>query len=289
MNFDCVSIQTALAKNEPLKISDELAQHLSECAACAALLEARQGVKSALQSALANDDAAPVALRVRIRRELHQPQTIWQRVISCFDGLNDRWMLAAATAALLTTVGSVSWTLRQQSLSANDIASFGHAATVTEHNVRILKIGWGNHQYCAVERDYSAGPHSFAQMAQAMGDEWIDLVPLIKERVPADYRVMMAHHCEVAGREFIHLILSNQQTLLSLALTHKNGEAFEVQSALTQSAGLHQMREQNYSVAGFETATYLGYVVSGLAAEPNLQLAMRLAPAVKEFVTRRES
>ena len=105
MKFNCARIQTALANNEPLRmpirINDELAQHLSECADCAALLDARQGVKAALQSALANDDAAPVALRARIRRELSQPQNRWHRALSWFDGLNKSWMLATAAATLM--------------------------------------------------------------------------------------------------------------------------------------------------------------------------------------------
>ena len=293
MNFDCARIHTALKNNELLRMSDELAQHLGDCAACAASLEARQGVKAALQSALANDDAAPAALRARIRRELSQPQTLWQRARAWFEGLNRNWVIATAAAALLVTVGSVSLARRQPAVETTEIASHRHEATLTEHNASILKIGFGNHRHCAVEHDYSAGPRSFAQMAQALGDDWIDLVALTKEHVPTDYRVMIAHHCKFEGREFIHLILSNQQTqqmLLLLVLTHKNGEAFDTQPAIAQIAGvaLHQMREQNYSVAGFETAAYLGYVVSGLEAEKNLQLAVKLAPAVKEFVMRRE-
>ena len=291
MNFDCARIQTALKNNEPIKLSEELTRHLSDCVACAALLEARQSVKATLQRAMANDAAAPAALRARIRRELSQPPTVWQSVLSWFGGLNNGWMLAAAAAALLVTIGGVSLVRKQQAVETSQFASLNHETAVTEHNARLLKIGFGNHRHCAVERDYSAGPRSFAQMAEALGGEWIELVALTTEHVPADYCVMIAHRCKFEGREFIHLILSNQQTLLSLVLTHKNGEAFDAQPAIAQIAGvtLHQMREQNYSVAGFETAAYLGYVVSGLEAEQNLQLALRLAPAVKEFVARRES
>lgn len=290
MNYDCERIQIALKNNEPLVINNDLALHLSGCPDCVAILDTQQGVKPFLQRAMANGDVAPAALRARIRRDLHQPQPVWQRLRAWFDGLNRGWMIAAATAILLVT-GGVSLARKQQWFGANDIVSFNRSATVTEHNAQILKIGFANHQHCAVARDYSAGPRSFAQMAEAMGGDWIDLVALTKEHVPADYRVMIAHHCKLGGRQFIHLILSNQQTLLSLVLTRKNGEAFDAQQAIAQIAdvGLHQMREQSYSVAGFETSAYLGYVVSGLAAEENMHLVLRLAPAVKEFVMRRES
>lgn len=99
MNLDCAFIQVMLAKNEPFRMSEALAQHLSACAACAALWDARSGVKSLLQRALANNDAAPVALRVRIRRELRRPPTRWQRALSWFAGMNKSWMLATATAS----------------------------------------------------------------------------------------------------------------------------------------------------------------------------------------------
>ncbi|NOT64370.1 MAG: hypothetical protein HOP19_29480 [Acidobacteria bacterium] len=280
MDFNCAHFQYALTHHEPIQINDALALHLDDCFACAEALAARQGIKPVLQRALASDDAAPAALRARIRRELRQPPTVWQSARLWFGGFNNSWVIAATTAGLLVTLGVASWVRRTPSLETTQLA---RETTVNKNNARLLKIGFGNHRHCAVERDYSAGPHSFAQMAEAIGNDWIDLVRLTKEHVPVDYRVMIAHRCEVEGREFIHLILSNQQTLLSLTLTRKQGEVFD-----SAGVALQQMREQNYSVAGFETAAYLGYVVSGLTAEQNWQLAVRLAPAVKEFVARRE-
>lgn len=81
------------------------------------------------------------------------------------------------------------------------------------------------------------------------------------------------------------------QTLLSLTLTRKNGEAFDQRnvSAIAQTASdlpLHQMRAQNLSVAGFETRDYLGYAVSGLDQSNHLQLAVALAPAVRDWLAR---
>jgi hypothetical protein len=298
MDGDCRRLENALAKNEPMPLSDELAKHLGECAACSTLLTRRQSTTAALRRAMANDEDAPAALRARIRRELHpgqtMAQTLWQRLRAWFEELNHSWMLATATASLLLVAASATVAYRKAPAPASDLARVNYEQPTGEHNAHLLKIGFGNHLHCAVESDYSSVPLSFAQMAEAMGDEWIDLVPLVTANVPADYRVMIAHHCQFEGRQFIHLTLSNQQTLLSLLLTRKHGEAleaFDAQRAIAQIAGtsLHQMRERNYSVAGFETAAYLGYVVSGLDERQNLQLAFRLVPAVREFVARRES
>jgi hypothetical protein len=280
------------------ELATELTQHLGECAECAAAVAQRQSTTAALRRAMANDEDAPAALRARIRRELHpgqtMAQTLWQRLRAWFEELNHSWMLATATASLLLVAASATVAYRKAPAPASDLARVNYEQPTGEHNAHLLKIGFGNHLHCAVESDYSSVPLSFAQMAEAMGDEWIDLVPLVTANVPADYRVMIAHHCQFEGRQFIHLTLSNQQTLLSLLLTRKHGEAleaFDAQRAIAQIAGtsLHQMRERNYSVAGFETAAYLGYVVSGLDERQNLQLAFRLVPAVREFVARRES
>lgn len=282
MNWDCACWQNALANNEPIRLNDELALHLADCAACAVALAERQGVTAVVRRALANDGVAPAALRRRIRQQLHQPPSLWQRIVAWFDDLNNGWAVAFATALLLVTVGVATVTYRKASSPANELARVNFASADLVGNARVLKVGLGHHQHCAVERDYSSGPLSFAQMAEDVNSEWVDLIPLVTSHIPADYSVMMAHRCQFEGREFIHLIMSNHRTVVSLALTHKNGEAFDAPTALAQ------MRDGNYSVAGFETQRYLGYVVSGLDVQQNLQLAIRIAPFVREFVARRE-
>jgi anti-sigma factor (TIGR02949 family) len=273
-------------------VSNELAEetrrevtgHLSRCPACAEALSVRQRVKQALQDAVANDQPAPAALRDRVLEEIRQTSS------SAANRSYHRWWLAAA-ALLLCAVGFgvVRWSNRQHA-PATTLATLNEPA---EQNARILKVGLGDHVHCAVGRDYSAGPRSFERMAQEMGPDFIKLVPLVRERVPADYVVMIAHHCKFEGRNFIHLILSNQRALLSLVLTKKNGEAFDQSSvgAIVQAAGvpLHHTRAQNLEVAGFETRDYLAFVVSNLDQASNLQIATRLAPAVRDWLMKLES
>jgi anti-sigma factor (TIGR02949 family) len=272
-------------------VSDELAaeaklavtSHLASCSACAEALEARQRVKQALKEAITNDEGAPAALRNRILKE------IGQHSAPAANRNYRQWWLAAAAALLLCAVGFglLRWS-NQQHAPAADLASL--TETASEPNARVLKIGLGDHVHCAVGRDYSAGPRSFERMAQEMGPDFINLVPLVRERVPADYAVMIAHQCKFEGRSFVHLILSNQQTLLSLVLTKKNGEAFDQNNvgAIVQASGvpLHQMSAQNLAVAGFETRDYLAFVVSNLDTNNNLQIATKLAPAVRDFLAK---
>jgi hypothetical protein len=130
-------------------------------------------------------------------------------------------------------------------------------------------------------------------MSQALGPDYIRLVQLVKERAPGDYRVVVGHRCRIKGRQFIHLVLRNQDRVLSLALTKKEGEAFsdEITAGLLEAAGvkLRTARLTDYEVAGFETRDYLVFIASDLVKEDNFKIAASFAPAVRDFLARPES
>lgn len=261
----------------------EITGHLTRCRACAEALDARRRVKQALKEAIANDEPAPTLLRDRILKE------IGQNSAPAANRAYRQWWLAAAAALLLCAVGFglVRWSNRQH---ASETTLAGLNKPAAEPNAQILKIGLRDHVHCAVGRDYSGGPRSFERMAQELGPDFVNLAPLVRARVPADYVVLSAHQCKFEGRNFVHLILSNQQTLLSLVLTKKHGEAFDQNNvgAIVQASGvtLHQMSAQNAAVAGFETRAYLAFVVSNLDQNHNLQIAAQLAPAVRDFLAK---
>ncbi len=129
-------------------------------------------------------------------------------------------------------------------------------------------------------------------MSRKLGPEYIGLVSLAKERVPSEFDVVVAHQCTFNGRRFIHLILKNQETVLSLAITRKEGEVFPLnglRAAMNVSdVPLYKSRIQNMEVAGFETRDYLAFVVSDLREKENSQIASSLAPAVRDFLSKLE-
>ncbi|MCI0665785.1 MAG: hypothetical protein L0220_32410, partial [Acidobacteria bacterium] len=149
-----------------------------------------------------------------------------------------------------------------------------------------------DHIHCALHRDFSAGPRSFERMSHDLGPEYIGLIPSVKERVPQDYTLMVGHRCDFKGRNFVHLILTNQKTILSVILTKKNGETFDKNAvaAVMQASGapLYRARLQDQEVVGFETRDYLAYVVSGLPQDEHLRLASSLTPSVRNFLGRLE-
>ena len=84
-----------------------------------------------------------------------------------------------------------------------------------------------DHLHCTVFRKFAKDPPTFEQMAKKMGPDWVGLVPLVEQRAPEQYRVMLAHRCGYRGREFVHLALKSDAKLLSVIITPKRaGEDF---------------------------------------------------------------
>jgi mycothiol system anti-sigma-R factor len=286
-NFDqhhCKKIRSYLdsyLNNELLvETNHEVLRHVESCAGCVEALETRRRVKSLLQSAVQRD-AAPAALRERIQKEIRKSAP------SGWLAPRMQWAMAAA-AALVLMLGA--WGVIRTLNSRNALPPSTAALTPLEQSVGILKIGLSDHAVCAVKHNQADKRFTPEQMAKEMGDDYTGLVSVVRQQAPAGYEIVVAHKCRVSKREFVHLILKNQDEVLSLSLTKKNGEAFpqNAMTAMLEVSGvrLYESRFENYEVTGFETEDYLGFVVSSLDKDANLQIASSLAPAVRDFLAR---
>ncbi len=257
----------------------DVLRHLELCPRCTEELETRQRVKDALKRAMDRQELAPIGLRQKILKAIRH------------ESRRNYWSLAVAATVVLSfgAFGLLRW-LDTRHASEGSIQPGGHE--LISNNTEVLKIGVGDHIQCALHRDFSAGPRSFEGMSHDMGPEYIGLAPSVKARVPQDYTLMDGHRCDVKGRNFVHLILTNQKTILSVTLTKKNGEAFDKSSLTTmlpdQGVPLYRARLQDQEIVGFETRDYLAYVVSSLTKEGHFQLASSLAPLVRNFLSQLE-
>jgi hypothetical protein len=72
----------------------------------------------------------------------------------------------------------------------------------------------------------------------------------------------------------------------------QEGEALspaEVGAALAESGiPVYTARVQRFRVAAFDAGKYLAYVISDLSNSENSQIAVALAPEVRQFLSRRE-
>ncbi|HKP86676.1 MAG TPA: zf-HC2 domain-containing protein [Blastocatellia bacterium] len=255
-----------------VETNHEVLKHLQSCKGCAQALEDRARVKTLLQRAVRRDEA-PAALRERIERDVRKNASA-----SWSFNAGARWALAAA-AMIAVIIGS--WAAVHSLVSRKA----GSPEASLEQTARVLNIGLSDHINCAIVHEQANRRFTPEQMAEKMGADYVGLVPIVKEKAPAGYEVVVAHKCHVNKREFIHMILKNHENVLSLIITKKNGEAFP------QIAGtpLYEARMQDYEAAGFETRDYLGFVVSNLSKDDNLQIASTLTPVVRDFLSKMEA
>jgi len=271
-----------------VETNHEILRHLESCPSCAAELEARTRLKNRLKAAVQNQ-SVPVDLEARVRaaldRERHSAAFAWPR-----------W--AAAAAAVVIISAAVTWVAHPHSnrLRLPDIADGPaqdvYIRKVSESLSAVLKVGLGDHIHCSIFRKYAKNPPSFEEMAEKLGPAYQDLVPLVKSKVPQEYRIILAHQCGYQGRRFVHLTLSNGSNLLSLIITRKQpGDSMQSLTLREQPAGvpIYQAAAQSYDVAGFETDRFLAYVVSDLGGTQNLQIAIMLAPSVHDFLAALQS
>lgn len=254
----------------------EVTKHLEGCQSCSAALESRIQVRNVLRSAV-QQEMVPAGLRARIQSRLRQSEA--QKETLPFWS---RWILVAATAAALCIAG----------VGAYRVWDLRHPASLSQLTASILKIGVGDHIHCAIDSQFAKRHSTLEEMSQKLGPEYSGLVSLAKEKVPVEFEIVVAHRCSFNGRKFVHLILKNQETALSLTITRKEGETFPSsgsQAALdVAGVPLYKSKIQNMEVAGFETRDFLAFVVSGLKENENSQIASSLAPAVRDFLTRLE-
>jgi anti-sigma factor (TIGR02949 family) len=277
-----------------VETNHEVLKHVEGCADCVQALETRRRVKNLLQAAVRRD-AAPASLRERIQRDIRKGRDVGKgsparRSVAGWAAPRLQWAIAAAAAVALM-VGA--WGVIRSSNSHRALPPSPVALSPLEQSVEILKIGLNDHAVCAIKHNQAGKRFTPEQMAKEMGDDYDGLVSVVRERAPAGYEIVVAHKCHVSSREFVHLILKNQDDVLSLALTKKSGEAFpqSAMAAMPEASGvrLYESRLDDYEVAGFESKDYLGFIVSSLNKEDNLQIASNIAPAVRDFLARLEA
>ncbi|MBA2340563.1 MAG: zf-HC2 domain-containing protein [Pyrinomonadaceae bacterium] len=279
----------AYSDGEPsAAVRAEIGDHLQRCAECAETAEAHMRVKNLLQRAV-QSETTPDALRLKIQNQIRANQ---QKVNAPF--AQRRLAFAAVPVLAVLCVGA--WGIysslhHQQVSSANHEASSDRALSAQASE--LFDIGLGDHIHCALKSGFANEHSTFEEMAHQLGADYSNLVPIVKERAGAEYEVVAAHHCAYGEREFVHLILRDGETILSLVITRKDGESFagrgNTAASLPSGVPLYQGRLRDFEVAGFETDSHLAFIVSNLGAGDNLQVASNLAPSVRDFINNLEA
>lgn len=271
-----------------IETNHEVLRHLATCAECTRILEERIQLKRAVKQTV-SAQAAPATLLHDIKRAIAEEE---QR--SFFPA---QFKLPAAIAAMLILVlGGVLMlrTIGLRNPGSSDTGGFFQAISAEAR--QIMKIGLADHIHCTLELGTWKEVISFERMKEAtgitaLGPEFINIVPLVEQKLGPDFQFIQAHRCTIEGRDYVHLIATGENgIILSLVITRKNGESIgganTTASAAASGVAIYRDNQEQLEIAAFETDRFLAFVVSNLASTDNLKVTSDLAPAVSEFLSR---
>ena len=263
----------------------QVSEHLSSCEACKSELDARTSTRERLRSAARSINASP-ELRDRISRTIRStPAGTHHRPV--------RWTMSIAAAIALAVLGGgIAYQLGHLRITTESQDSY--IATITQRVGHIMSVGLRDHVHCAVFRRYSTQEVTPEQVARDMGPEYAGLVNVVREHVSPEQRIVMAHRCGYMGRKFIHLALADGTHLASLVIALRQpGENFD-SSSLTPALSdnglpIFQTSIHRFQIDGFQTSSYLVYLVSDLPGDESLKMFAQLAPSVRGYLAKLES
>jgi hypothetical protein len=271
-----------------VETNQEVIQHLTSCAECTSVLEGRARVKKLVRNAVLAEHA-PEELAAALRHRFPPARQ------GFFGHEAVRWGMAAAAAVLLA-IGGVAALQWGHIIDVQQ--GDGVLQTVSARVQKILHVGLMDHIHCTIALGRWKKPVSFDEMKsatgrQALGPDFIGLVPAVKAKLGSSFKLVQGHRCVTEGRQYVHLILTGAgDTVLSVVITEKRNESFTEADAkvVIRAAGvpIYANRQEELEIAGFESEKYLAYVVSNLDRHSNLNVAALVGPLVHDHLTRLE-
>jgi anti-sigma factor RsiW len=260
-----------------VETNHELLGHLGSCADCSAELERRKSLRGALAGALKVEGGTD-ALEERIVAAIESTDSLWNRLKPRLVWIVAAGVALAAVAVLWATMRSGGeWTAGEQASTPSADARVDDA---------VYRDSVTNHRQCALS--YPADLRvSRALAATQLRPPYEGLLSSI-DLDGVGYGLIEAHVCRNGSRTFAHVILDAGGRPASLFASRKSegdlppGEA--VLSTHGLEAPLHEVRDQGFEAAAFETREFFVFVISELPREGNERLASSLVPEVIRFL-----
>ena len=276
-------------------LSDELAvetnhaclRHAEHCPPCRAELAARRKLRGKLRQACQQtrmSAEAQARLRACLRAEGAAVEAVSpSRARRAFAGAG--WFSSRLAyplaAALLIAVGWLGWSALPK--------RGGLSATLS---TTVLAEAAGDHRTCAA--------HFADKQVEAVTPDWM------KRKFPAYAQLAevaakgsqglvlkSVHVCSFQQRQFAHLVYGQNDKLISLLVTRRDGACLATGQLPHDdddglAAGLQHASSAACQLGAFQTAKYVVFVVSELPDAENQLLAERLAAPVSEHLRRIE-
>jgi hypothetical protein len=223
----------------------------------------------------------PAYLEARVRNRIRAESRLrWTRTL----------VLASAAAAVCSGAG-IAWQRGHLRMTAGSQEAY--ISGVSNRVASLMRVGLGDHIHCSVFRKYPKSPPAAEEFVAKLGPQYAGLIPIVRDRISADYRMVIAHQCRYHERRFMHLSLMNGSHLVSLAITLRNkGESFDTLGMLPALAEsgipIYESGVQRFQISAFETRDHLVYFVSDLPKDANEKMILALATPVREFLKTQE-
>ena len=261
---------TAVARNS-------VEAHLEQCPGCAQELAVLRALRFQVRSAVQNAEI-PEYLETRVRARLASDRRRHSSALKLLPVAAAILILAVTTFAYQR--GYMRWTPRSKE---------SYIASISGQVAMLMRVGLGDHVHCAVFRKYPKNPPTTAEFVKKMGLEYRGVIPIVREHVPSDFQILLAHRCTYHTRQFVHVVLRSDSALLSVVIARKGeGEAFRAQElvpALSEAGiSIYNSSVQRFQIAAFESRDDVVYVISDMAGQRNMEMMQALAPALKTYL-----
>jgi anti-sigma factor (TIGR02949 family) len=265
-----------------VETNHEVLRHLERCPDCSADAETRQQLRARLKSAVKTQSVPPelpALIRERIRAAESRKPSAWSWM---------RWPIATAASVALCALLYVEHRPERLPAIGDRPSQNAYIQKISATMATVLKVGLGDHLHCSVFRKKAASVPTIAEMEKELGPDYEGLLPAIRAAAPEGYTVILAHHCSYLKRNFVHLTLEKDGSLLSLVIARKqDGESFtNLAPATEQDTPIYQSNAGHYQVAAFDAGHFFAYVISDMKSASNLQVAVAAAPAVREVLAK---
>lgn len=196
-------------------------------------------------------------------------------------GTSFRVYYAVAAAVLLLVAG---WFVVDR--YAGDDSS--QLADVLGPAEEMLRIGMNDHLQCAVTF-YKGDVEGYSRekMEKSLGPEFSALIPVAQQNI-SEGQLLVAHKCYFGGRRYVHLVLKDEDSMISLAITQKKeGESLTRRDGpfvTVSDVPVYHAAMDGFQIAGFESGEFLVFVASNMPEESNLRVTTNILVPVSDVL-----
>lgn len=239
----------------------DVLRHLDECPECTTFTGNRIQSRQLLKRAVSTIEV-PAKLRTTIVSGLSRPLPS----VKPRRWVEPRHWQAVAAGVALAILSSLVFGTVQRNASRTD---------------RFLTVGWTDHARCALGAGLPDVAPSRESMMASLGGDYNVLLS-VADRKLGDYRIRQGHRCRIQGREYAHLVLQKETSLMSVTVARKEaGDEFA--TPWFGSREVASGTKAGIAVAGFEVPAHFVYVLSNDPSPENQRVAEAVLPSMRSM------